>query len=135
MSSLSPEKALIFRITHIANVPVGSSNPNVLSPNSFGVARPGLGQALPWIRTSVPELRPPGPVSPDGPHRALLRSAGSHEAEGAVRCAGCLGLSAPDNATLSRRGQHLTRRLQLVRPGRGPPSRAREHGSVHRRGR
>ncbi len=25
--------------------PVGSSNPNVLSPNSFGVARPGLGSA------------------------------------------------------------------------------------------
>ena len=57
MSSLSPEKALIFRITHIANVPVGSSNPNVLSPNSFGVARPGLGQALPWIRTSVRDAR------------------------------------------------------------------------------
>ena len=46
-----------------------------------------------------------------------------------------LDLSAPDSTTLSRRSQHLTRRLRLVPLRRGHPSRARQHGSVHRRGR
>ena len=39
----------------------------------------------------------------------------------------------PDYTTLSRRSQHLTRRLRPVPPGEGLQTRARQHGSVHRR--
>ena len=46
-----------------------------------------------------------------------------------------LNLSAPDYATLSRRSRHLRRRLRPVPPRRGTPSRARQHGAVHRWGR
>ena len=46
-----------------------------------------------------------------------------------------LDLSAPDSTTLSRRSQHLRRRFATGPARRGPPSRARQHGSVHRRGR
>ena len=46
-----------------------------------------------------------------------------------------LDLSVPDHTTLSRSSQHLTRRLRPVPPGEGHPSRARQHGSVHRWGR
>ena len=46
-----------------------------------------------------------------------------------------LDLSAPDYTTLSRRSQHLRRRLRPVPTGEEHPSRARQHGSVHRRGR
>ena len=45
-----------------------------------------------------------------------------------------LDLSAPDYTTLSRRSQHLRRRPAIAGPARrGPPSRARQHGSVPRR--
>ena len=46
-----------------------------------------------------------------------------------------LDLFAPDETTLSRRRQQLRRRLRLVPPGEGIPSRARQPGSVRRRGR
>ena len=45
-----------------------------------------------------------------------------------------LDLAAPDYTTLSRRSQHLTAPSATGPARRGPPSRARQHGSVHRRG-
>ena len=46
-----------------------------------------------------------------------------------------LDLSAPDYTTLSRRSQHPAALFATGPDRRGPPSRARQHGAVHRRGR
>ena len=46
-----------------------------------------------------------------------------------------LDLSAPDDTTRSRRSQHLRAPFATGPARRGPPSRARQHGSVHRLGR
>ena len=46
-----------------------------------------------------------------------------------------LDLSTPDYTTLSRRSQHLQAPSATDSARRGPPSRARPHGAVHRRGR